>query len=100
MWLFVCRYGPADTVAVRELADMAMVALAFGQPMELLLIGDGVRHSQQAQSPLSELLAMMPSPPALEAAAIKRLELERPDRALDEMAIRQLFHDADQLVMF
>lgn len=100
MWLFVCRSGPSDELAVRELVDMLMMALVFGRDARLLLLGDGVLNlSAGARSPLRDLDGLLSSPclvttPVQDSNPPLRAEMASPER------LRELFHHSEQVVMF
>lgn len=102
MWLFVCRSGPADRLALRELVDMLMMAVVFGQDARLLLLGDGaLQLAGGGDSPLNDLVGLLPGPVLVEAGALP--DTGRSDLPLEPVSpvqVRALFHDSQRVVMF
>lgn len=100
MWLFVCRSGPAEELAVRELVDMLMMALVFGREARLLLLGDGILNlSAGDRSPLIDLDGLLSSP-CLVSAPVPDSNGILPAETASPEQLRKLFHDSEQVVMF
>lgn len=114
--LFINTKGPYSSLAARESIDAALATAAFGVPIGVLFIGDGVFQLHKDQKPgnagLKRTASMLEAfelygindihvcQASLELRGLTLEHLLLPAQALDQDAIRTLLTRYDHLLTF